>query len=57
MFRANQAHPSKALSFFGYTVALCLSLTLLLPLKNDPLVGNYVLVLYGSGPTVTLPDR
>ena len=35
----------KTLSYLGYTITLCLNLTLLLPLKDNPMVNNYVLVL------------
>ncbi|KAF9780334.1 MFS general substrate transporter [Thelephora terrestris] len=36
------------LSYIGYTVTLCLNLTLLLPLKDNPRVNNYVLLLVNS---------
>ena len=35
----------KTLSYLGYTLTLCLNLALLLPLKENPMVENYVLVL------------
>lgn len=37
------------LSYLGYTITLCLNLSLLLPLKDNPMVNNYVLVLSGRG--------
>jgi len=36
---------AKTHSNVGYTVTLCLNLALLLPLKDNPMVNNYVLVL------------
>lgn len=36
----------KAHSNIGYIAVLCLNLSLLLPLANDPKVNNYVIVLY-----------
>jgi hypothetical protein len=37
----------KTLSYLGYTLTLCLNLILLLPLKENPMVEIYVLVLSG----------
>lgn len=39
------AHPLKSFTYLGYTFTLCLTLTLLLPLEDNPMVNNYVLVL------------
>ena len=35
----------KTFGYLGYTVTLCLNLALLIPLKGNPMVNNYVLVL------------
>lgn len=43
--RCHLVYTPKTLSYLGYTLTLCLNLTLLLPLKEDPMVENYVLVL------------
>ncbi|KAF9534657.1 MFS general substrate transporter [Crepidotus variabilis] len=39
---------STAHSNIGYIVVLCLNLTILLPLKDNPMVNNYVMVLVNS---------
>ena len=36
----------KVHSALGYVVTLCLNLSLLLPLANNPMVNNYVMILY-----------
>ncbi len=41
----------------GYVVTLCLNLSLLLPLMNNPKVDNYVIVLYGAPQFLTKKNR
>src|SRR6202000_2307276 len=48
-------HLPQTISYLGYTITLCLTLALLLPLKDNPMVNNYVLVLSGRDCFKKLP--